>query len=340
MKAVGTHAPLPIDHPEALLDLEIDKPVAGPRDLLVRIEAISVNPVDTKTRKTRPASPENPAILGWDAAGVVEAVGESVTLFKPGEAVYYAGDLTRPGTNAQFHLVDERLAALKPTSLDFAEAAALPLTTITAYEMLFDRLGVPRSSPEALGEVRSILIVGGAGGVGSIAIQLARRLTGLTVIATASRPETRDWVSAMGAHHVVDHRGDLAEQINALGVGPVGFIFSTTQTPSHFPALAKIIAPQGRIGMIDDGVGLDFSLLKTKSASLHWEFMYTRSMFHTEDMIAQHSLLSEVAGLIDDGTLRTTLTATDGPISAATLKAAHAAQESGTTIGKRVLVGF
>jgi NADPH2:quinone reductase len=334
MKAVGFKAPSPIDAPESLIDLDLPKPIAVGRDLLVAVHAVSVNPVDTKVRASRKPAEGQAEVIGWDAAGVVEAVGPEVTLFKVGDPVFYAGAIDRPGSNAQFQLVDERIVGRKPASLSFPEAAALPLTAITAWELLFDRLSATRDSTGAL------LVVGGAGGVGSILIQLARQLTGLTVIATASRPETRDWCLALGAHHVVDHGGDLVAAVKATGAGPVGLIASLTNTVDHFPALVEILAPQGRIGVIDDMASLDATPLKWKSASLHWEMMFARSLYQTPDMIEQHRLLDAIADLVDAGRLKTTLTQVLTPINAANLKQAHAAVESGKTRGKIVLEGF
>ena len=334
MKAVGFKAPSPIDAAESLIDLDLPKPVPTGRDLLVAVRAISVNPVDTKVRASRQPAEGQAEVIGWDAAGVVEAVGPEVTLFKVGDPVFYAGAINRPGSNAQFQLVDERIVGRKPASLSFPEAAALPLTAITAWELLFDRLGAPQESAGAL------LVVGGAGGVGSVLIQLARQLTGLTVIATASRPETRAWCLELGAHHVVDHAGDLVAAVAATGAGPVGLVASLTNTTDHFPALVEILAPQGRLGVIDDPKSLDALPLKWKSISLHWEMMFTRSLHQTPDMIAQHHLLNAVADLVDAGRLKTTVTQVLTPINAANLKQAHAAVESGRTRGKIVLEGF
>lgn len=337
MKAIGYRQSGPIDRDDALVDIEIDRPAARGRDLLVEVAAISVNPVDTKVRK-RAAPPEGEwKILGWDAVGRVVEVGEGVTRFRPGDEVYYAGSLTRPGANSAFHLVDERIVGRKPASLSNPEAAALPLTAITAWEMLFDRLDIVKSVP---GAANAILIVGGAGGVGSIAIQLVRALTDLTVIATASRPETQDWVWTLGAHHVVDHSAPIAAQVAALGLGAPAFVFSTTETHRHLAEIAELIGPQGRFGLIDDPDGLDVSVFKRKSVSTHWEFMFTRSMFETADMDAQGRLLDEVARLVEAGKVRTTLTQTLRPISAATLKTAHAILESGKARGKIVVEGF
>jgi zinc-binding alcohol dehydrogenase family protein len=337
MKAVGYRRSLPIDAPDALLDLDLPRPVATGRDVLVRIAAVSVNPVDTKVRRRAEPAEGEVRVLGWDAAGTVEAAGPGCTLFEPGDRVFYAGTIDRPGTDAEYHLVDERLVGPQPRSLSNAEAAALPLTALTAWESLFDRLDIRRPVP---GAAHAVLIIGGAGGVGSIAIQLAKALTDLTVIATASRPETQAWVRALGADHVIDHTKPLAGEIAALGLGAPGVVFSTTQTDRHFEQIAELIAPQGRFGLIDDPGPIDVRLLKRKSVSLHWELMYTRSIFETADMIEQHRILAEVARLVDAGTLRTTLGENFGPCTAANLKRAHALIESGKAKGKIVLEGF
>ncbi|MGO3932674.1 zinc-binding alcohol dehydrogenase family protein [Rhodopseudomonas pseudopalustris] len=337
MKAVGYQQSLPIDDAAALLDIELSKPEPAGRDLLVAVKAVSVNPVDTKVRR-RAAPPAGEfKVLGYDAAGVVEAVGPEVKLFKPGDQVFYAGSNQRSGTNAEFHLVDERIVGRKPASLDFAPAAALPLTAITAWELLFDRLKV---QPGKSHDPRTLLIIGGAGGVGSMLIQLARRLTGLTVVATASRPESRKWCLELGAHAVIDHSQKLPPQLAALALPPVALIASLTGTEQHFPALVEVLAPQGQIGLIDDPATLNPMLLKAKSASLHWEAMFARSTFQTDDMIAQHQLLNDVADLIDKGVLRTTLDQSFGTINAANLKRAHALIESGRAVGKIVLEGW
>lgn len=337
MRAIGYRDPQDITADTSLIDLDMPEPVAGGRDLLVEVKAISVNPVDTKVRRNAQPPAGEARILGWDAAGIVKAVGPEVTAFRPGDAVFYAGALDRPGANMEFHLVDERIVGPKPKSLSFAEAAALPLTMITAWEMLFDRLRVRDPVP---GAAPALLIVGGAGGVGSAAIQLARRLTDLTVIATASRPETRAWASELGAHHMVDHARPLAEEVAKLGLGAPGFVFFTTHTAQHLPEVLKLVAPQGRLGVIDDPATLDVMPLKNKSLSLHWELMFTRSLHRTPDMQAQGDLLTEVARLVDAGELRTTLTESFGTINAANLKRAHALIESGRARGKIVLEGF
>ncbi|MEP7455891.1 zinc-binding alcohol dehydrogenase family protein [Phyllobacterium sp. SB3] len=337
MRAVAYFEPLAVSAENSLVDVDLPKPEATGRDILVEVKAISVNPVDTKIRKGVKPDEGKAKVLGWDASGIVAAVGPDVTFFKPGDEVFYAGAVDRSGTNAEFHLVDERIVGKKPASLNFASAAALPLTSITAWETLFDRLDV--KSP-VVGGVNAILIVGGAGGVGSIAVQLARQLTDLTVIATASRPETQAWVSDLGAHHVLDHSKPLAAQVEALGIGAPAFVFSTTNTIDHLSELVELIAPQGRFALIDDPKSLDAVVFKRKSISLHWEMMFTRSLFKTADMEAQHRLLNEVSELVDKGTIKTTFSDDFGPINAVNLKRAHALIESGTAKGKIVLSGF
>jgi NADPH2:quinone reductase len=335
MKAIGYRVPGSVDRDDAFVDIELPRPRAAGRDILVEVKAVSVNPVDYKVRQgTAPAEGEW-KVVGHDAAGVVAEVGPDATLFEPGDEVFYAGSIDRSGTNAQFHLVDERIVGHKPKSLGFAEAAALPLTSITAWEALFDRMDVARAVP---GAARAIVVVGGAGGVGSIAIQLARQLTDLTVIATASRPETTAWVKELGAHHVIDHTKPLAAQVEALGLGAPAFVFSTTQTNKHAAEIAQLIAPQGRFGLID---GLsDAGLFMRKSVSIHWELMFTRPLFQTADIERQHTLLGEVARLVDTGVLRTTMTERFAPLNAANLKNVHRLVETGRTRGKYVLEGF
>jgi len=337
MKAIGYQQSLPIDHPESLQDIVLTDPAPTGRDLLVEVKAISVNPVDAKVRKNVAPPAGQWKVLGWDAAGVVRAVGPDATLFKPGDRVWYAGDLTRPGANAELHRVDERIAGHMPVTLDFAQAAALPLTAITAWEMLFDRL---RITPGKRATDERLLIIGAGGGVGSIMTQLARRLTGVTVIGTASRPETQSWVRELGAHHVIDHSQPLHEELKRIGIGQVSHIVSLTQTDQHLDAIAEAIAPQGQFGMIDDPATFDVLKLKRKSVSLHWEFMFTRSMFCTPDLIGQHQLLDEVAMLVDARLIRTTVGEHFGSINAANLKRAHALIESGKARGKIVLEGF
>jgi len=337
MKAVGYRKSLAIEDAESLVDFEAAKPEPERRELRVAVKAVSVNPVDTKVRK-RAAPPEGETkILGYDAAGVVDAIGPDVTLFKPGDEVFYAGSILRQGTNAEFHLVDERIVGAKPQTLSFTQAAALPLTSITAWELLFDRLGVTLGKSL---DPRTLLIIGGAGGVGSILIQLARRLTGLTVVATASRPESQKWCLDLGAHAVIDHAKPMKDQIEKLKFPPVALIASLTATDQHYKTLADIIAPQGKFGLIDDPPEFNVAVFKGKAVSVHWESMFTRSSFQTADMIAQHHLLNDVAHLIDKGVLRTTLDQTFGTINAANLKRAQALIESGKSRGKIVLEGW
>lgn len=338
MKAVALTHYLPIDDPQALFDIELPVPVASGHDVLVRVEAISVNPVDTKIRSPKPQVESQPKVLGYDAAGVVEAVGEHVTLFQPGDEVYYAGDVTRSGSNAQFQLVDERLVGRKPNTLDFAQAAALPLTAITAWELLFDRMPY---SLDMEGNTRSLLIIAGAGGVGSIATQLARH-AGFTVIATASRTETMDWCKSMGADHVIDHRQPLAPQLESLGFKQVDAVLNLADTDRYWDVIGEIIAPLGHVGLIVEPSGLlkIGDPYKAKSVGIHWEMMFARPRFRTADMIEHHRLLGRVASLIDAGELRSTHTETLGSINAVNLREAHRRLESGTTIGKLVLASW
>jgi zinc-binding alcohol dehydrogenase family protein len=339
MKAIGYYQPLPIDNPDSLQDIELPAPVAAARDLLVRVKAVSVNPVDTKVRKNAAPEAGQAKVLGWDAVGTVEAVGAGVKNFKVGDRVYYAGSIIRPGANAELHAVDERIAALAPRSLDDAQAAALPLTTITAYELLFNRLRVPKDGGDG-GDGQTLLITGGAGGVGSILIQLARQLTKLRIVATASRAETREWCLALGAHTVIDHSKPLAAELKAAGIGEVDMVASLTQTEQHYAQIIESLKPQGQLAVIDDMKVLDAMPLKTKSLSLHWEMMFARSRFETPDMAEQGKLLAEVAALVDAGRIRTTANASFGTINAANLRRAHALIESGKAQGKVVLAGF
>jgi NADPH2:quinone reductase len=340
MKAIAFTRPMPIEAPDALVEVDMPRPEAGHDDLLVNVRAVSVNPVDTKVRGARHQGSAShdagkPRVLGWDAAGVVVSKGAGVSGFAIGDEVFYAGELERPGSNAEYQAVDARLVGRKPRSIGFAEAAALPLTSITAWELLFDRLAVRNGESEG-----SLLVSGAAGGVGSILVQLARRLTGLTVIATASRPDTVRWVTEMGAHHVVDHTKPLAAQVTQLKAAPVRYIASLTATARNFAQLVEVLAPQGKIGVIDDPASLDVVPLKRKAASLHWEFMFARSMWHTPDMAAQGRLLSSVSDMVDRGELRTTQTQTLSPINVENLTKAHALAESGKSIGKITLSGF
>jgi len=336
MKAVGYKVPGPIAEDASLVDIDLPRPVAEGGDILVEVKAVSVNPVDYKIRSSTPPADGDWKVLGWDAAGIVQEVGPDVTQFAVGDEVYYAGSLIRPGTNAEFHLVDARIVGRKPASLDWAEAAALPPTRLTAWEAMFDRLDVTKPVPGAA----AILIIGGAGGVGSIAIQIARQRTDLIVISTASRPETQEWVKGLGAHHVIDHSRPLAPQIAELNIGAPAFVFSTTHTEQHASDIAELIAPQGRFGFIDDPKALDVMLFKRKAVSIHHELMFTRSLYGTPDMDEQGKILNSLAVLVDDGKIRTTLTEKLSPINAANLKTVHALIESGAARGKIVLEGF
>ncbi|MET7300687.1 zinc-binding alcohol dehydrogenase family protein [Embleya sp. NPDC005575] len=332
MHAVAYRKSLPVDDPESLLDLELPVPTPGPRDLLVRVEAVALNPVDYKVRQNADPGGE-PRVLGWDAAGTVVAVGDQVKLFSVGDEVYYAGALDRPGANAGFHAVDERLVARKPVSLSFPEAAALPLTSLTAWEGLFDHLKLADAGG-------TLLVTAAAGGVGSMVTQLARARTGLTVIGTASRPETAEFARRMGAHHIVDHHRPLAPQLAETAPGGVDYVFSTTGTERNLPVYAEVLKPFGAIVAIDDFDSLPIGSLKAKSIAFHWEFMFTRSMFATPDQQEQHHILTEVARLVDAGTVASTATRDLGPVNAANLREAHRLQESGSTIGKLTLTGL
>ena len=338
MKAVGYTQSLAIENEQSLLDIELPEPVVGAYDLLVEVQAISVNPVDTKVRKNQQPPAGEYKVLGWDATGIVKAVGSKVTLFQPNDRVWYAGALARAGSNSELQVVDERIVGRMPKTLNFAAAAALPLTSVTAWEMLFDRLGVAAGQAN-MGQ--TLLIVGAAGGVGSILTQFARQLTGLTVIGTASRPETMEWVRNLGAHHVIDHRQPLSAELKRIGIPEVTYVASLNQTDQHFTEIAASLAPQGRLALIDDPMlPLDIKLLKRKSISLHWEYMFTRSFFETADMIEQHHILNRVADLIDQGVLKTTFGEHFGKINAENLRRAHAFIESGKAKGKIVLEGF
>lgn len=337
MKAVGYRHSLPISDPQSLIEVDLPDPRPADHDLLVQVKAISVNPVDTKIRVGQAPAAGETKVLGWDASGIVLQTGPNVTLFKSGDEVWYAGSIARPGTNSELHVVDERIVGRKPATLEHAQAAAMPLTAITAWELLFERLGVVPGKQHT-GE--SLLIIGAAGGVGSILTQLAGRLTGLTVIGTASRAETADWVRSLGAHHVIDHSRPLSQELGKAGFGHVTHVASLTHTEAHYAEIVETLAPQGRLALIDDPKRIDIGLLKLKSLSLHWEFMFTRSMFQTPDMIAQYRLLSEMADLVDAGVIRTTFGEHFGKITAANLKRAHALIESGKAKGKIVLEGF
>ena len=334
MKAIGYTQTGPIDGAGALSLVDVDTPTLGAHDLLVAVKGISVNPVDVKLRAAR-APGDKTGILGFDAAGTVVEVGYDVMDYAVGDDVFYAGDVTRDGTNSELHIVDERIVGKKPKTLDFVESAGLPLTSITAWEMLFDSFRLA----EGGGAGQSLLVIGGAGGVGSILIQLAKSLTNLTVIATASRSETEDWVRKMGADHVINHRGDLAAQMKDLDLAPT-YIAALIATDQHWPALIELIAPRGHIALIDDPDKLDISVAKPKALTISWEFMFTRSMFCTQDITAQRDLLNRVSQMIDSGTLQSTVTERAEALTVETLSQAHKRQESGRVIGKQVLPGL
>lgn len=347
IKAIGYQDNLAIDNEQALQDITLDKPTALGHDILVEVKAISVNPVDYKIRQSRPASEDEYAVIGWDAAGIVTAVGEEVSLFSVGDKVYYAGDLTRSGSNAEYQLVDERIVGRMPSSLSFAEAAALPLTTITAWEMLFDRLQVPvsdhstdeNSNNEKTDDV-SVLVIGAAGGVGSILTQLLKTRTSATIIGTASRDDSVQWLKDLGADHVINHRNPLFDELQKTGITEVDYVISLNNTDEHYEEIIKCLKPQGKLGLIDDPKSLDAKPLKTKSLSLHWEFMFARSMFHTPDMIKQHHLLTDVANMIDAGKIKTTVAYHLGTITAEHLRRAHQMLENQQAHGKIVLEGW
>ncbi len=337
MKAIALTRPLPISDPASLADIDLPKPSPSGRDLLVKVEAVSVNPVDTKRRKET-KNDDKPKVLGWDASGTVIAVGKEVSLFKEGDEVYYAGDVGRPGSNSEFQLVDERIVGRKPKKLDFAHAAAMPLTSITAWEAFFDRMRIDRHGKH---RGARLLIIGGAGGVGSIGIQLAR-LAGLTVAATASRPETQAWVKSLGAHQILDHRQPLKAQAEAAGIPAFDYIANFSgDLDAYWPQMSELIAPQGyAVAIVGNQKPMSLDSFRMKSASFCWEFMFTRPRYQTPDMIEQHRLLNEVAGLLDAGTLKCTLQETLSPINAANVRKAHQKLESGTMVGKLVLTGW
>lgn len=339
MKAVGLIEYLPIENENSLIDIELPRPVPKGRDILVKIHAISVNPVDTKVRAPKDKKEEDYKILGWDASGVVVEVGEDCTLFQPGDEVFYAGSIIRQGTYSEYHLVDERIVGVKPKKLTHAQSAAIPLTAITAWEGLFERLAIDVNNKEK-NKQKNILIIGGAGGVGSIAIQLAK-WAGLNVITTASRKETREWVESLGADYVINHHESFKEQLSQMEIDEVDYIFCLNNTDQHWNGMAEIIKPQGKIcSIVENEKPLELGILKSKSASFVWEFMFTRAMYHTEDMINQHLLLNQVSELLDQKVLKTTLNKTLSPIHAANIRKAHEMIETGSTIGKIVLEAF
>ncbi|MFY8325333.1 zinc-binding alcohol dehydrogenase family protein [Pseudoalteromonas sp. ZZD1] len=336
MKAIGYQAATKTLNDNSFEAIELPTPTAQGRDLLVEVKAISVNPVDAKIRAN--VTPEHGhKVIGWDAVGIVKAVGNDVSLFNVGDRVYYAGDLTRAGSNAEFQLVDERIVGKAPASLSDSQAAALPLTAITAWELLFDRLQISRA---VNAKPASLLVVGAAGGVGSILVQLAKQLTNLTVVGSASRADSVTWLNDLGIEHVLDHSKCLNEQRQSHNLEEFDYIISLTHTDQHLDSIIEAIKPQGKLALIDDPASFDILKLKRKSISLHWEFMYTRSMFQTDDMIAQHQLLTELAKLVDNGTIKTTLGQLLGKITVENLLKAHAILESHKSRGKLVLEGF
>ncbi|MCQ1060186.1 zinc-binding alcohol dehydrogenase family protein [Photobacterium sp. DNB23_23_1] len=335
MKAVGYQRNLPIQDEASLQDITLDAPTATGHDLLVEVQAISVNPADYKVRQGMPAEDGSWKVIGWDATGIVKAVGESVTLFKPGDKIWYAGDISRSGSYAEMQLVDERIVGKMPQSLSFSDAAALPLTSITAWELLFDRLKVDNTASD-----KRILVIGAAGGVGSIMVQLIKQLTNLELIATASRPETIDWLKDLGADHIINHRNPLGAEFEKHGLPEVDYVVSLNNTEQHIDEIVKVIKPQGQFALIDDPQSLDIVPFKTKCVSIHWELMFTRSLFQTPDMQAQHDLLNEVSSMIDKGQIKTTVGDHFGQINAANLRKAHEFLETGKARGKIVLEGF
>ncbi|MHC5306198.1 zinc-binding alcohol dehydrogenase family protein [Bartonella sp. LJL80] len=337
MKAIGYFENLPISDDKALQDVQIAEPTIRDHDLLVEVQAISVNPIDVKTRLMAPPFDSGPRILGFDAAGTVAKTGKSVKGFSAGDEVYYAGAINRQGSNSQFQAIDSRIVAHKPKSLDFKTAAAMPLTSLTAYEMLFDRLDITK--PVHKGR-NALLMIAGAGGVGSIAIQLARHLADVEIIATASRPESREWCLKMGAHHVIDHSKPFAPQLQEIGYDKPAFIFSTANSDGYLPQFVDVLYPQGRFGLIDGPKVFDINPLKLKSISVHWESMFTRSMFETDDIARQGEILAHVAELIDTKKITPTLAKVLSPINAHNLREAHRLIETGRSIGKIVLEGF
>ncbi|MEQ2352387.1 zinc-binding alcohol dehydrogenase family protein [Pseudoalteromonas piscicida] len=335
MKAIGYQKSLPIENELSLQDIELEMPTAHGHDILVEVKAVSVNPVDFKIRQAMPAAEGEYKVIGWDATGVVKSVGENVSLFKPGDKVWYAGDITRSGSNAQFQLVDERIVGHMPSSLSYGEAAALPLTSITAWELLFDRLNVAKND-----DSKSILVIGAAGGVGSIMVQLLKQRTKLNIIASASRAETISWLEGLGADTIVNHRNPLSEEFAAKNLSEVDYVVSLNNTEQHLPEIEKVVKPQGQFALIDDPETLNIVPFKNKSVSVHWELMFTRSLFKTDDMQEQHVILNNVATMIDQGQIKTTVGEHLGKINAANLRKAHQHLESQTAKGKVVLEGF
>ncbi len=335
MKAIGYQKSLPIENELSLQDIELETPTAHGHDILVEVKAVSVNAGDFKIRQAMPAAEGEYKVIGWDATGVVKSVGEDVSLFKPGDKVWYAGDITRSGSNVQFQLVDERIVGHMPSSLSYGEAAALPLTSITAWELLFDRLNVAKND-----DSKSILVIGAAGGVGSIMVQLLKQRTKLNIIASASRAETISWLEDLGADTIVNHRNPLSEEFAAKNLSEVDYVVSLNNTEQHLPEIEKVVKPQGQFALIDDPETLNIVPFKNKSVSVHWELMFTRSLFKTDDMQEQHVILNNVATMIDQGQIKTTVGEHLGKINAANLRKAHQHLESQTAKGKVVLEGF
>ena len=341
MKAIGYTQSLPVNDSACLIDIELPTPTASGHDLLIQIKSIAVNPVDCKIRNNVTPEVNHYKVLGWDAVGEVVSTGELVSSFKSGDMVFYAGDLNRQGCNAEYQLVDERIVGKKPKSLTDSEAAALPLTAITAWELLFERLAIKQQAPDSKScSDDVILIVGAAGGVGSILVQLAKALTGATVIGTASRKNSAQWVKNLGADHVIDHSKPMLAQINQLEINPVTHVASLTHTDSYLDSYVELLAPMGKIALIDDPKSVDISKLKQKSLSLHWEFMFTRSMFKTKDINEQQNILNKVSELIEQGVIRSTMGKNLGSINAENLRKAHEEIESNKSIGKIILQGF
>lgn len=345
MKAIALTKYLTIDNPESLVDIELEMPQPINRDLLVKVDAISVNPVDTKIRAPKPQVEENPKVLGWDACGTIVSVGDGVSLFQEGDKVFYAGDITRSGSNAEFQLVDERIVGRAPNSLTIEQSAAIPLTALTAWEALIDRLGISLEgaliSPRQEQTNKSVLVIGGAGGVGSMAIQIASQLAGLKVIATASTAESLAWCEALGADHVINHYHEMPTQLMDLGISGCDYILCCNNTDMHFDTMVEVIKPQGKIcSIVDNTKPLELQKLKAKSATFVWEFMFTRAKFQTDDMIEQHHILNEIARLLDEGIFKTTLKETLSPINAENLRLAHQEVEAGNMIGKLVISGW
>ncbi|PJE13787.1 zinc-binding alcohol dehydrogenase family protein [Legionella sp.] len=334
MKAIGCVKAKSNDEINPLVDLELPRPKPTGHDLLVEIKAIAVNPVDFKTRKRVQLQEGERRILGWDASGIVKEIGEQVSVFKPGDEVWFAGDITRPGCYSEFTLVDERITGWKPKTLSFEQAAALPLTSITAWELLFDRLNITAN------QKGSLLIIGAAGGVGSILVQLAKRLTELTIIGTAGREESLKWIKNNGADYVIDHKEPLLQQLEKQGIGEVDYVIGLTHSAEHVEEIVNCLKPQAKFALIDDPDQLDFRIFKLKSISIHWEMMFTRSMYKTPDMSTQHRILTQVAELVDKELIQTTLNDHFGVINSANLTRAHELLISGKSRGKIVLSGF